>query len=79
MYLKITKSKNRQFIYKRYYKNCSNIEFGLQNPISKNSLFINDNKTAILSCVKNTLNDKIIIIHGTDSIKLTSKFLSKLY
>lgn len=63
---------------KMIIKDCPNIEFEIKNPISKDSLCIDDNdRKLIVKSVIDTKNDKIIIIHGTDTMAQTSEFLSK--
>ena len=58
--------------------NCHNIETTIINIISKDSLDINNKDRKILSnTIKNCKDQNIIIIHGTDTIDLTSSFLSK--
>ena len=55
---------------------CHNVEFEIKNIVSKDSLDMNDNdRQTITDAVNETLNDKIIIIHGTDTVDLTSAFL----
>mgnify|MGYP000580850807 CR=1 FL=1 len=57
-------------------KNCHNIRFDIKNIISKDSLeFTLEDRELILKEIKNTRDDKIIIIHGTDTIDLSAKFL----
>jgi L-asparaginase len=55
---------------------CHNVDFELINVVSKDSLDMSDeDRELIVQSVKNTKNDKIIIIHGTDTIHLTSALL----
>lgn len=55
---------------------CHNVEFEIKNIVSKDSLEMDDNDRQIITdAVKETNNDKIIIIHGTDTVDLTSAFL----
>lgn len=57
---------------------CFNVDFEIKNIISKDSLDMDDNdRQLIVDSVKNSKNDKIIIIHGTDTVDLTSSFLRK--
>ena len=57
-------------------KSCHNINFDIKNIVSKDSLdFTDKDRETILEEVKNSTSDKIIIIHGTDTVDLTSKFL----
>lgn len=54
---------------------CHNVEFEIKNIISKDSLDMTDKDRQIITdAVKNSENDKIIIIHGTDTVDLTSSF-----
>lgn len=55
---------------------CHNIEFDIKNIVSKDSLDMTDvDRQSICDAVIKSENDKIIIIHGTDTIDLTSQFL----
>lgn len=55
---------------------CHNVEFEIHNIVSKDSLDMNDDDRQIITdAVKNSKNEKIIIIHGTDTVDLTSSFL----
>ena len=55
-----------------------NIEFDIKNIISKDSLDMDDNdRQIIVDAINESENEKIIIIHGTDTIDLTSAFLQK--
>ncbi|WP_072682740.1 asparaginase domain-containing protein [Arcobacter sp. LA11] len=55
---------------------CHNVEFEIKNIVSKDSLDMDDNDRQIITdAVNETSNDKIIIIHGTDTVDLTSAFL----
>ena len=57
-------------------KSCFNIEFDIRNIVSKDSLdFTQEDRETILENIINSENDKIIIIHGTDTVDLTSKFI----
>ena len=57
-------------------KSCPNISFDIKNIVSKDSLdFTQEDRDFILENVKNSSSDKIIIIHGTDTVDLTAKFL----
>ena len=65
-------------------KSCFNVEFEIKNIVSKDSLdFTQEDRDFILENIKNNSSDKIIIIHGTDTVDLTAKFLDgkieKLY
>ena len=55
---------------------CFNINYEVKNIISKDSLDINDrDRQVIVDCIKSSKNDNFIIIHGTDTIDLSSKFI----
>ncbi len=57
---------------------CHNVEFDIHNIISKDSLNMNDNdRQIIIDTVNKSQNENIIIIHGTDTVDLTSAFLKK--
>ena len=57
-------------------KSCFNIEFDIRNIVSKDSLdFTQEDRETILENIINSGNDKIIIIHGTDTVDLTAKFI----
>lgn len=57
-------------------KSCFNIEFDIKNIVSKDSLdFTQEDREIILENIINSENDKIIIIHGTDTVDLTTKFI----
>lgn len=57
-------------------KSCPNISFDIKNIISKDSLdFTQEDRDFILENIKNSTSDKIIIIHGTDTVDLTAKFI----
>ncbi len=57
-------------------KSCFNIEFDIKNIVSKDSLdFTQEDRETILENIINSENDKIIIIHGTDTVDLTAKFI----
>lgn len=55
---------------------CHNIEFEIKNIVSKDSLdMTNEDRQIICDEVKKSSSNKVIIIHGTDTVDLTSKFL----
>ena len=57
-------------------KSCFNVEFDIKNIVSKDSLdFRQEDRETILKEIQNSTSDKIIIIHGTDTVDLTSKFI----
>jgi len=57
-------------------KSCFNVDFKIKNIVSKDSLdFTNDDREIILNNILNSSSDKIIIIHGTDTVDITAKFI----
>ena len=57
---------------------CYNIDFEVSNIISKDSLEMNDaDREFIVKTIKNCKNENIIIVHGTDTIDLTAKYLDE--
>ena len=57
-------------------KSCFNVEFDIKNIVSKDSLDFTDiDRETILENILNSTSDKIIIIHGTDTVDLTAKFI----
>lgn len=57
---------------------CHNVDFEIHNIISKDSLDMDDNDRQIITdTVEQTKNENVIIIHGTDTVHLTSAFLKK--
>ena len=57
---------------------CYNIDFDVLNIISKDSLEMNDyDRELIVQTIKECTNDKVIIIHGTDTIDLTSAYIDE--
>ena len=57
---------------------CHNVEFEIKNIVSKDSLDMTDeDRELITNTVKNSKNENIIIIHGTDTVDLTAAFLRK--
>ncbi|MBP9490500.1 MAG: asparaginase [Aliarcobacter sp.] len=57
-------------------KSCFNVEFDIKNIVSKDSLdFTQEDRETILKEIQNSTSDKIIIIHGTDTVDLTAKFI----
>ena len=56
--------------------NCHNVKFDIKNIISKDSLdFTQEDRETILKEIQNSSSEKIIIIHGTDTVDLTAKFI----
>jgi len=57
---------------------CFNVDYEVINIVSKDSLDMTDiDRELITNTVKNSKNDNVIIIHGTDTVDLTSQFLRK--
>ncbi|MCT7530204.1 asparaginase [Aliarcobacter cryaerophilus] len=57
---------------------CYNIDFDVLNIISKDSLEMSDvDRELIVKTIKNSTNQNIIIVHGTDTIDLTAKYLDE--
>ena len=57
---------------------CYNIDFDVLNIISKDSLDMNDyDRELIVRTIKNCKNQNIIIVHGTDTMDLTAKYLDE--
>ena len=55
---------------------CFNVEYEVINIVSKDSLDMTDvDRQLITDTVKTSKNENIIIIHGTDTVDLTSQFL----
>ena len=57
---------------------CYNIDFEVLNIISKDSLEMNDDeRELIVKTIINCKNQNIIIVHGTDTMDLTAKYLDE--
>ncbi len=57
---------------------CHNINFEIIDIISKDSLEIDDkDRQTLVDKINQIKNDKIIIIHGTDTIDETAQFIKK--
>ena len=57
---------------------CYNIDFDVLNIISKDSLDMNDyDRELIVKTIKDCKNQNIIIVHGTDTMDLTAKYLDE--
>ncbi|MCT7499611.1 asparaginase [Aliarcobacter cryaerophilus] len=57
---------------------CYNIDFDVLNIISKDSLEMSDDdRELIVRTIKNIKNENIIIVHGTDTMDLTAKYLDE--
>jgi len=59
-------------------QSCHNVDIEVLNIVSKDSLEMTDiDRKLITSTIKNCESENIIIIHGTDTVDLTSSFLEK--
>lgn len=59
-------------------KSCHNVDFEIKNIVSKDSLDMTDiDRKLITQIAKNSNNENIIIIHGTDTIDKTAAFIEK--
>jgi len=59
-------------------KACHNIEFEILNVVSKDSLEMDEqDRELIAKSIQETKNNKIIIIHGTDTVDVTAAFLKE--
>jgi len=59
-------------------KSCHNLEIEVKNIVSKDSLDMTDlDRKLITATIKDSDSENIIIIHGTDTVDLTSSFLEK--
>lgn len=57
---------------------CYNIDFDVLNIISKDSLEMSDDdRELIVKTIKDCKNQNIIIVHGTDTMDLTAKYLDE--
>ena len=57
-------------------KNCFNVDFEIINIISKDSLeIIDEDRNILVETIKKLENENIIIVHGTDTIDKTAKYL----
>ena len=57
---------------------CHNVNFEIKNIITKDSLdFTDADRQEICEVIKYNPYDKIIIVHGTDTIDLTSSFIKR--
>ena len=57
-------------------ESCFNIDFEIKNIISKDSLEIdNDDRDMMINAINKSENEKIIIVHGTDTIDITAQYL----
>ena len=59
-------------------KSCHNVDIEVKNIVSKDSLDMTDlDRELITKTIKDSESENIIIIHGTDTVDLTSAFLEK--
>jgi L-asparaginase len=59
-------------------KSCFNIDFEIINIISKDSLeIVNSDRDVLVEAIKACTNDNIIIVHGTDTMDITAKYLDE--
>lgn len=73
---KLEVSQNGEAI-KEVLKYQNNLKYELKNIIHKDSLDINDeDRQNILKHIEDSRHDKIIIVHGTDTMDKTAEFLS---
>jgi L-asparaginase len=57
---------------------CHNVDFEIRNVVSKDSLDMDDNdRQEICDAIKASENENIIVIHGTDTVHLTSALIKK--
>ena len=57
---------------------CHNIDFEVYNIVSKDSLDINDNdREDIVNLIQKLPQNNIIVVHGTDTMHLSAKFIDK--
>ncbi|RXJ90461.1 asparaginase [Arcobacter sp. CECT 8983] len=57
---------------------CHNVEFEIKNIVSKDSLdMIDSDREKICEAIKSSENDKVIIVHGTDTVHLTSELIKQ--
>ncbi|RXK07074.1 asparaginase domain-containing protein [Halarcobacter bivalviorum] len=57
---------------------CHNVEFEIKNIVSKDSLdMIDSDREEICEAIKSSENDKVIIVHGTDTVHLTSELIKQ--
>ena len=58
---------------------CYKVDFEVRNIISKDSLEMNDDdRSLIVKNINETQNENIIIIHGTDTMNLSTLFVDNL-
>ncbi|WP_323669112.1 asparaginase domain-containing protein [Aliarcobacter butzleri] len=58
-------------------QNCFNVDFEIINIISKDSLeIIDEDRDILIETIKKLENENIIVVHGTDTIDITAKYLN---
>ena len=58
-------------------QNCFNVDFEIINIISKDSLeIIDEDRDILVETIKKLENENIIVVHGTDTIDVTAKYLN---
>ena len=58
-------------------QNCFNVDFEIINIISKDSLeIIDEDRDILIETIKKLENENIIVVHGTDTIDVTAKYLN---
>ncbi|KLE00105.1 asparaginase [Aliarcobacter butzleri L350] len=58
-------------------QNCFNVDFEIINIISKDSLeIIDEDRDILVETIKKLENENIIVVHGTDTIDITAKYLN---
>jgi L-asparaginase len=74
---KLEVSQNGEAI-KEVLKYQNNLKYRLKNIIHKDSLDMNDeDRQNIMKHIEETQHSRVIVIHGTDTMDITAKFLSK--
>ena len=69
---------NDNIALNKIIESCHNVDFEIKNIVSKDSLDMDDtDRQTITNAVNEIVNDNIIIIHGTDTVDLTSAFLKE--
>lgn len=57
---------------------CYNVQFEIKNIISKDSLEMDDtDRQVILDTIEKAKSDKVIVIHGTDTVDITAEFIKR--
>ncbi|MFY9068881.1 asparaginase domain-containing protein [Aliarcobacter butzleri] len=58
-------------------QSCFNVDFEIINIISKDSLeIVDEDRDILVETIKKLKNENIIVVHGTDTIDITAKYLS---